>query len=318
MLPNSMRSSKRSQNISTKERRKTMNKKNKRRLIWLTVVVVVIAAGLLTFNSIRNNSMARLKKQSTIDDVEKGDLILYSVAKGKITSAETMDTKYEGTLKNNYVAIGDVVAKNFILGQYRDIKQATFNLRSKIAGIVTVLPNAANPMYTIANPDKLQMEVQISEKDIAKIGIGQKAIVFIDAFKLTVDGNVSKISPLGNTTTDFTTYTVTVAFTKGTNPVFLGMTGSAKIETLVKKDVFLVPVEALIENGGKVYILQAGWLDNMNKPQNDYFLEVTVGSAYINHAEISGTGLEGSKAVILPALSTFTGFGGFRNNASTN
>ena len=295
-----------------------MKKKTKRNVIWLIIVVLLMSAGVVAFNSIRSSSMAALKKESTIVDVKKGDLILYSVAKGKISSAETTETKFEGTMKNNYVNVGDVVAKNFLLGQYKDLRQSTFNLRAKIAGIVTAVPNAASPLYTIVNPNKLQMEVQISEKDIAKIGINQKAIVFIDALNLTLDGNVSKISLLGNTTTDFTTYTVTVAFTKGTQPVFLGMTGSAKIETLVKKDVYLVPVEALIENNGKVYLLKSAWLDNMNKPQNDYFLEVSVGSADITHAEVSGAGLEGSKAVILPALSTFTGFGGFRNNASTN
>jgi hypothetical protein len=294
-----------------------MKKKTKRRLIWLAVVVLILSAGAIAYNSLRSTSMAQLKKQSVIVDVKKGDLVLYSVAKGKITSSDTADTKFQGTLKNNYVSVGDVVTKNFLLGQYQDVKQATFNLRAKIAGIVTAVPNAANPFYTVVNPDKLQMDVQISEKDIAKIGIGQKAIVFIDALSLTVDGKVSKISLIGNTATDFTTYTVTVAFSKGTNKVFLGMTGSAKIETLVKKDVYLVPVETLIESNGKIYLLKSAWLDNMNKPQNDYFIEVTVGSADITHAEISGTGLEGAKAVILPAVSTFTGFGGFRN-ARTN
>lgn len=295
-----------------------MKKKTKRRLIWLVIVVLLIGAGVVAFNSITQNSMAAVKKQSTIVDVKKGDLILYSVAKGKITSAETADTKFTGTNKNNYVSVGDVVTKDYLLGQYTDVKQTTFNLYAKIGGIITVVPNAVNPLYTIANPDKLQMDVQISEKDISKIGIGQKSIVFIDALNLTVEGTVSKISPLGNTTTDFTTYTVTVAFEKGANPVFLGMTGSAKIETLVKKEVYLVPVETLIESNGKVYLLKSAWLDNMNKPQSDYYLEVSVGSADIAQAEVSGTGLEGAKAVILPALSTFTGFGGFRNNAATN
>lgn len=295
-----------------------MKKKTKRRIIWLVIVVLLISGGLLAINSIRSSSMASVKKQSTIVDVTKGDLILYSVAKGKISSSDTADTKFTGTLKNNYVSVGDVVTKNFLLGQYTDVMQRTFNLRAKIDGIVTAVPNQVNPFYTVVNPNKLQMDVQISEKDIAKIGLGQKSIVYIDALNLTVDGNVSKISLIGNTATDFTTYTVTVAFEKGTHPVFLGMTGSAKIQTLIKNSVYLVPVESLIESNGKIYVLKSAWLDNMNKPQSDYYLEVKVGSADITQAEISGTGLEGSKVVILPALSTFTGFGGFRNNAPTN
>ena len=295
-----------------------MKKKTKRRLIWLVIIVLLLGSGVMALRSIRRNSMAAVKKQSTIVDVQKGDLVLYSVAKGKISSSDTADTKFTGSLKNNYVNVGDVVTKDFLLGQYTDVKQSTYNLRAKIAGIVTAVPDQVNPFYTVVNPNKLQMDVQISEKDISKIGIGQKAIVYIDALNLTVDGKVTKISLIGNTATDFTTYTVTVAFEKGTHPVFLGMTGSAKIQTLTRKNVDLVPVEALIESNGKIYLLKSAWLDNMNKPQSDYYLEVTVGSADITQAEVSGTGLDGSKVVILPALSTFTGFGGFRNNASTN
>lgn len=290
-----------------------MKKKTKRRIIWLVVVAVIISAGFLLLNNFRNTSMKKLVEESTIVTVEKGELILYSVAKGKITSADTSEVKFEGSLKDNYVKVGDVVTKDFKLGQYKNAMQQVFNLRAKIDGIVTQVANNAMPSYVVANPDKLQMEVQISEKDIAKISVGQKSKVFIDALNLTVEGTVSKISLIGNTSTDFTTYTVTVAFAKGDNPIFLGMTGSAKIETLIKKDIYLVPVEALIQSGGKINLLSAEWFDNMNKPEKDYYLEVTVGSADIDVAEVSAEGLEGFKAVILPESTSFTGFGGLRN-----
>lgn len=290
-----------------------MKKKTKNRLIIAGILVTLLLAGFWGVNALRDTSQKRLKEQSEIVEVKKGDLVLYSVAKGKITSALTTEIKYDGTLKNNYAKLGDAVAKDFLLGQYKNIQQLTYNLRAKSAGIVTAVANAASPMYVISDPNKLQMEVQISEKDIAKIAVGQPSKIFIDALNLTVDGKVSKISLVGNTTTDFTTYTVTVSFDKADHPIFLGMTGSAKIETLTKKDIYLVPVESLIEHDGTINLLNADWFDNMKAPQSDYYIEVVVGSADIDVAEVSGENLEGLSAVILPETSTFTGFGGLRN-----
>lgn len=290
-----------------------MKKKTKNRLIIAGILVTLLVAGLWGVNALRDTSQKRLKEQSEIVEVKKGDLVLYSVAKGKITSASTTEIKFDGTLKNNYAKLGDAVAKDFLLGQYKNIQQLTYNLRAKSAGIVTAVANAASPMYVISDPNKLQMEVQISEKDIAKIAVGQPSKIFIDALNLTVDGKVSKISLVGNTTTDFTTYTVTVSFDKADHPIFLGMTGSAKIETLTKKDVYLVPVESLIEHDGTINLLNADWFENMQAPQSDYYIEVVVGSADIDVAEVSGENLEGLSAVILPETSTFTGFGGLRN-----
>ncbi len=290
-----------------------MKKKTKNRLIIAGILVTLLLAGFWGVNALRDTSQKRLKEQSEIVEVKKGDLVLYSVAKGKITSASTTEIKFDGTLKNNYAKLGDAVAKDFLLGQYKNIQQLTYNLRAKSAGIVTAVANAASPMYVISDPNKLQMEVQISEKDIAKIAVGQPSKIFIDALNLTVDGKVSKISLVGNTTTDFTTYTVTVSFDKADHPIFLGMTGSAKIETLTKKDVYLVPVESLIEHDGTINLLNADWFENMQAPQSDYYIEVVVGSADIDVAEVSGENLEGLSAVILPETSTFTGFGGLRN-----
>ncbi len=290
-----------------------MKKKTKNRLIIAGILVTLLLAGFWGVNALRDTSQKRLKEQSEIVEVKKGDLVLYSVAKGKITSASTTEIKFDGTLKNNYAKLGDAVAKDFLLGQYKNIQQLTYNLRAKSAGIVTAVANAASPMYVISDPNKLQMEVQISEKDIAKIAVGQPSKIFIDALNLTVDGKVSKISLVGNTTTDFTTYTVTVSFDKADHPIFLGMTGSAKIETLTKKDIYLVPVESLIEHDGTINLLNADWFNDMQAPQSDYYVEVVVGSADIDVAEVSGENLEGLNAVILPETSTFTGFGGLRN-----
>ena len=108
-----------------------MKKKTKNRLIIAGILVTLLLAGFWGVNALRDTSQKRLKEQSEIVEVKKGDLVLYSVAKGKITSASTTEIKFDGTLKNNYTKLGDAVAKDFLLGQYKNIQQLTYNLRAR-------------------------------------------------------------------------------------------------------------------------------------------------------------------------------------------
>jgi hypothetical protein len=210
------------------------------------------------------------------------------------------------------VAMGDQVKKNQLLGTYTDYLNQTKNIRASAAGVISMIPSTINPSYSISNPNLLQMSVQISEKDIAKISLNQSAFVYVDALSITLNGTVSDISYIGNTTQDYTTFTVTVSFDKGDNAIFLGMIGSAKIETLKKVDILTLPVEALIEYNGLYYVLSADWFNHSNQKQSDYYIEVKVGSADINTAEVTGTSLEGQSVIILPAQTSFGLFARFR------
>jgi len=285
-----------------------MKKKTKRRLLILGIVALILAVGAFGLNNLRNTAKKNLVASATVYKVEKNDLILYSFAKGKIISAETTEYGYTGTLSENLVGLGDKVVKGTDLGKVVNLMGQTKVIESKISGIVTQVPSSFSPQWVISDADALEMSVQISEKDISKITLNQQAFVYIDALKITVEGQVTDINYLGNTTADYTTYTVTVNFDKADQPIFLGMTGSAKIEVSARLDVLTVPIEALIEDGGKTYLLDKAWLDDVTKPQSDFYIEVTVGAADINVAEVSAEGLENKEVVILPADASTTGF----------
>lgn len=285
-----------------------MKKKNRNRIILLLIATVAIIAAFAFFNNLKQAAQKRIVSESTIVKVEKGDLILYSLAKGKIASASVTDVTFTGSIKNINVKVGDTVAKDDVIGQYTSLTQRTVDLTASVAGVITAIPSAVKNTFVIADPNQLQMNVEISEKDIAKINIGQNAVIYVDAINVNINGSVTAISQVGNTSADYTTYTVTVTFSKGDNKIFLGMTGSAKVETTTKKDVYKVPIEALIEASGKYYILNKTWFDNMDKPKTDYYIEVTVGSADVNFAEISGTQLDNLEVVVLPTSTTLSFF----------
>jgi len=285
-----------------------MNKKNRNRIILLLIITVAIIAAFALFNNLKQAAQKRIISESTIVKVEKGDLILYSLAKGKIASASVTDVTFTGSIKNIYVKIGDTVAKDAVIGQYTSLTQRTVDITACVAGVITAVPSAVKNTFSIADSNQLQMNVEISEKDIAKISVAQNAVIYVDAINVNINGSVTAISQVGNTSADYTTYTVTVTFSKGDNKIFLGMTGSAKVETTTKKDVYKVPIEALVEASGKYYVLNKTWFDNMNKPKTDYYIEVTVGSADVNFAEISGTQLDNLEVVVLPTSTTLSFF----------
>ena len=285
-----------------------MKKKSKRNFIILGVIVLILVAGAFGFTRLRNAAKQKIVDSATIYKVEKNDLILYSFAKGKIVSAITHDYTFTGSLSENLVNLGDKVVYGTDLGKYTNLMGQTKLVESKVSGIVTQVPGNFGNSWIISDADKLQMSVQISEKDIAKITLNQQAFVYIDALKITVEGKVTDISYLGNTTADYTTYTVTVSFDKADYAIFLGMTGSAKIETSANLGVLTVPVEALIQDSGKTYLLEKAWLTDVTQKQSAFYIEVTVGAADMNFAQVSADGLENKEIVILPADASMTGF----------
>ncbi len=289
-----------------------MKSKTRRRLIIVGSIAVVLFVGFLWIRQMQATAFKNLKASSTLVTIKKGDLTLYSLAKGTIVSASVKNVTFNGSLKDNLVSMGDQVKKNQLLGTYTDYLNQTKNIRASVAGVISMIPSAINPSYSISNPNLLQMSVQISEKDIAKISLNQSAFVYVDALSITLNGIVSDISYIGNTTQDYTTFTVTVSFDKGDNAIFLGMIGSAKIETLKKLAILTLPVEALIEYNGLYYVLSADWFNHSSQKQSDYYIEVKVGSADINTAEVSGTSLEGQAVIILPAQTSFGLFARFR------
>jgi hypothetical protein len=291
-----------------------MKKKSKRAFIIWGIIALIVVLGVVSFNNLRNRAMKDLVDSAEIYKIEKSDLIIYSFAKGKIVSAETTEYTFSGSLSKNYVGLGDKVVKGTDLGKYVNMMGQTRLIESKVSGIVTQIPTSFNNGWVISNADKLQMSVQISEKDISKITLDQQAFVYIDALKINVDGKVTDINYLGNTTADYTTYTVTVSFDKADYPIFLGMTGSGKIEISANLDVLVVPVEALIEKSGKYYLIDKAWLQDVQKAQSSFYIEVTVGAADINVVQVIGEGIENKEVVILPSDAPTGFFSGIRNN----
>lgn len=88
------------------------------------------------------------------------------------------------------------------------------------------------PILVLATLDRMQAETtDLSERDIAKIKIGQKAVVFIEALDAEFPARVVAIAPRADTLGGDVVFKVTLAFDDQPDGLLWGMTAQATFAT---------------------------------------------------------------------------------------
>ncbi len=107
----------------------------------------------------------------------------------------------------------------------------------------------------IINPSNLQIVVPIDEIDIDKVKVGEDATIKVDDIKdKTYTGHVEKVSQVGKTTNNVTTYDVTLSL-DNSERLKVGMNVNATIAVEEKTNVLAIPTEAVTERNGKKYVM---------------------------------------------------------------
>lgn len=285
-------------------RTKKKNKWIKRGLIFTILSGIAFAL----FTQQQNASRLRLIENTNTMIIEQETIELFALASGKLTSANETRIDINGTLSRTLVNIGDSVSKDQRIGETRDVMGNVLAVRASENGIITSIPSALNNSFVISDLTQFKLVVNISERDISRLVIGQTAEIFIQSLNLTLDGTVSNIGLIGNTALDFTTYPVTVVFEHGDQPLFLGMSASAKISVEVFNDILTIPFEALIIDGTQRFVLSASWLNDIQRPQRDFYIPVTTGVADVYNVQVSGENLEGLEIIVPDPTSSFPFF----------
>ncbi len=101
----------------------------------------------------------------------------------------------------------------------------------------------------------MKAEVEVNEVDIAKVAIGQKVTIKMDALDGTdFSGKVEKIDSLGTVTQGVVSYNVSIGFEALDARIKPDMSVSASIITDVKQDILMVPSSAVKSEGGNAYV----------------------------------------------------------------
>ena len=116
---------------------------------------------------------------------------------------------------------------------------------------------SASSIITLAS-DRLQVVVNLSESQIAKIKLGQAVKIKVDAFpNEQFNGKVEQIAPQATVSQNVTSFEVRVGITAETTKLRSGMNVEARFEVGNLENVLLVPNAAVVKqaDGTGVYIL---------------------------------------------------------------
>lgn len=217
--------------------------------------------GVLDFNKIETVLSAA---SGTIRDVniKTGNYI----NKGELLVSITNDT-LQNDILNKQAAIEK---QKITINDYQDkLKQLTVtapfdgvfstDFANKKTNVLASYPagskiEAQTQLGAVASLDYMQLPVQVDELDLTNVKVGMKATVKVDSISNKIyQGEVNQVSTVGTTTNGVTFFDVGISV-KNDGQLRNGMTATAEIIIQDKKDIVLLPLEALQQQQGKRYV----------------------------------------------------------------
>lgn len=114
--------------------------------------------------------------------------------------------------------------------------------------------SSGDTLYTMS--DRLIVRAQLDETDISQVKLGQKAEILLDAYPdVKIDGEVVLIAFDARTVNNVTTYDVNVLPKEVPPYMRSGMTANVSFHIEFKKNVLLIPSEALKVHDSRYFVL---------------------------------------------------------------
>lgn len=198
----------------------------------------------------------------------------------------TVKAPYDGVISGMDINVGDEVGKN----------NSNSNSSSSTSSSEKTLGN-------IFSTDQMQVSFPVDEVDIEKVKVGQKADVAVDALpneKYT--GTVTEIAEEGTVTNNVASFNVTIVLDNKKGELKSGMTGNITIVSAKKKNVLLIPIEALQERGNSKFVFISSGDSSTQGRQRQ---PIKVGLTNDTYAEVT-EGLKEGQKLIIPEQETST------------
>lgn len=135
---------------------------------------------------------------------------------------------------------------------YADVSQTI--ITAPFTGKITLVDakkgqytSPSTPVILMISDSTFEIEAKIPEVDVARVSVGNKASVWIEAFgkETMFDAVVTKIDPAETVADGVSTYKATLQFVKKDDRIKSGMTANIDIITSQKEDVVSVPARAV-------------------------------------------------------------------------
>lgn len=250
---------------------------------------------LKTLNRYRNLYRRNFIPKSELDQAESD----YISAKSKVTSARDEVRKAQSQYKTATVNLGFTRIISPVDGVV---------ISKQIEEGQPVAASFQAPEHFVIAQDlkKMQIEVNVSEADIASVKEGQEAEFTLDGYPdMTFKGIVRQVRLSPTTVSNVVTYTVVVAVDNEDLKLKPGMTANVSIITSKREHVLCVPNFALKftpDPNGPKYREQGIWIYAGHKPKripvktglsDDSYTEII--SNNIKEGDLVVTGIKGDK-----------------------
>lgn len=213
-----------------------------------------------TLNYKKNNYL-RYKHLYDKNYVSKDEVELayanYQQALAEVAAANAEVSAAQATLTNNMTNLGYSKITSPVDG--------TVILRAVDVGQTVAASFNTPTLFEVAKDlTQMQIETSVSEADIGKIKVGQKAKYTLDGYQdRSFEGEVTQVRLASTTTNNVVTYTVIVSVDNSEGLVIPGMSANVSIVTNSVKDALCVPSQALKftpDTAGKKYDKQGIWI----------------------------------------------------------
>lgn len=249
---------------------------------WLKIVLIIIGiivgifiVGSIFISKIANNMVniedSEISLYFNEYEVKTENLSSFVKSTGEITSftIKTLDIPNYAKVTENYVKDGEMVTK-----KQKILKTNTEgiikNIIAPIAGMYFKVDSGDETLHQIYDTNDIGIEIAVSEKNIANLQLGQKAVVKISALNKEVEGEITYISKLP----DAGKFKARIKINYFDELKF-GYGVSVKINISEKENVIVVPYDLLnMDESDKYYVIDA-------KYKNEYY------DAFMSDREIS-------------------------------
>ncbi len=228
----------------------------------------------------------------------------------------------EALYKNQQAVIAQAEAD--VITSWRDYQDATGVIIAPVAGTViglkvtpgmTIIASngpGATPVTvaTIQSTQQVFAVFQVSEMDMSKVHVGQKALLSVPAIPGKIfSGKVIAIDSTGIAKSGVIHYPITISIDNATSEFLTNMSADAKIVLLEKDNVLLVPSSAVSDNNGTsvVQVIKNGTATQVSVKiglSNDTQTEILSG---LTQSDTVVTGTQASQQTLNGTTSPFGG-----------
>lgn len=297
-----------------------MKARTKKIGIGFLIVLVIGGVGL----KLQKNKKSDEAPVYTEYKVAKGDLRLQILSTGVIQPENKVEIKapIAGRVEKVLVSEGAIVKKGQILAWMSSTERAAMldaasskgpeelkewegmyratPILAPINGLIIQKNVESGQTFTtqdaiLVMSDRLTVKAQVDETDIAKIKLKQHARITLDAYpENTIQAVVDQIAYDAKTVNNVTTYIVDVLPLNAPAYMRSGMTANVIFDAEFKKDIIVVPTEALKISDKKDIVL----MPNLKEKEKPLQREVELGVSDGKKTEIISGLNEGEKILI--------------------